>query len=136
MSKGKTASGLSPGALRVVQDTREKWEQHVDRAVEAEAAGESRQWEAKAEYDAALACGASLRQIAERAGKSHQHIHWLSTMVDKSEAEVEGATFADAYAAAKAGLSLGDYLGKVALGGLIPVWWDVARDRGYRMWTI
>lgn len=114
----KTASGLSPTQLKRQTDPREEWEQHVDRAVEAETAGEARQWEAKGEYDAALACGASLRQIAERSGKSHQHIHWLSTMVDKSQADVEGATFADSYAAVKAGLSLREYLAKVELGGL------------------
>ncbi len=113
----KTASGLSRTVLKRQSDPREEWEEHVDRAVEAEAAGEKRQWEAKAEYEAARA-DATEWAIADRAHKSESHIHYYLTMVSQLEADNEGATFADAYAAAKVGLTLRDYLGRVDLGGL------------------
>lgn len=114
---GKTASGLSPSLLRAQQQP-DTWETHVDRAVKLEASGEEAQWQARAEYEAASALGASTRDIAARAGKSHVHIHYLLTMVNRAEAETAGATFADAYAATKAGLSIADYLLRVDMGGL------------------
>ena len=114
----KTRSGLPKSVLKVADDNREEWEQHADAGAALEDQGEDAQWQAKAEYEAAYAGCGSEYQVADRVGKSRSHIHWIVTMVTRSEAEVEGATFADTYAAAKAGLTLADYLRKVELGGL------------------
>jgi len=90
--------------VRVVQ---EAWRVHADKAAALEAKGERHQWEAKGEYEAAAAEGASERMIAERVGKSGPHIHYLLTMVSRSEAEVEDLSFAEAYAKAKGGAHVG-----------------------------
>ena len=89
--------------IAIVRTAEAEWERHADKAAQLEARGEDYQWQAKAEYEAAKAAGATYRQIAERVGKSFAHIRFVCTAVHKSQAEVEGWTFAEAYAAAKGG---------------------------------
>jgi hypothetical protein len=106
----KTASGLPASLLKVVPQEAppaEEWMVHADLAAKLEERGEDAQWQAKAEYEVAHSLGGSERQIAARVGKSDTHIHWLLTMVSRPETEAEGCTFADAYTAAKRGISLG-----------------------------
>lgn len=74
----------------------ETWEVHADRGAELEAKGDGFQWEARDEYLAALA-DSTVRAVAERVGKSKSHIGYLSTMVDKATAALEGLSFAECY---------------------------------------
>ena len=86
--------------VRVVQ---EAWEVHADKAAALEAKGDKHQWEAKAEYEAAAAEGASERVIAERVGKSPAHVHFMLSALSKPEAELQGLSFSQVYAIAYGG---------------------------------
>jgi N6-adenosine-specific RNA methylase IME4 len=77
------------------------WERHADKAAQLESRGDGYQWQAKDEYEAAYAEVGSYREIAKRADKSFKHIQLVCTMVHKSQAELEGWSFAEAYARAK-----------------------------------
>lgn len=77
------------------------WEDHAKEGARLEAEGDEFQWESKSEYTAAWDAGGTERDIAEYVGKSQPHIHYLITMVIRSEAEAEGWSFAEAYAKAK-----------------------------------
>ena len=77
------------------------WELHADRAAKLESEGDDFQWEAKGEYEAAYAEVGSYREIAKRVDKSFGHIRYVCTMVHKAEADLEGWTYAQAYAKAK-----------------------------------
>lgn len=76
------------------------WEDHAKEGSRLEAEGEDWQWQARDEYKIALR-DATIREVAEYVGKSRAHIGFLSTMVDRTQAEAEGWTFAEAYAKAK-----------------------------------
>ena len=62
--------------MNLAPDDRAAWERHADAAAELEAKGDEQQWAAAEEYERAHQ-EASLRQIAERVGKSHMHIQYM-----------------------------------------------------------
>lgn len=80
------------------------WQQHAQRGAAFEDEGEDRKWAAVDEYQAAHEEGATERQIADEAGKSQSHVHFmLITKVIKADPENEALSFAECYAVAKGG---------------------------------
>jgi hypothetical protein len=85
----------------VVRGPRVSWEDDADEGARLETRGEGYQWQAKERYETAYSQVGNYRTIAERVGKSFKHIQLLCTMVHRPEAELEGWSFAEAYAKAK-----------------------------------
>jgi len=80
----------------------EMWQKHAQRGAAFEDDGEASKWSAVEEYASAFYLGGTERAIADEAGKSQSHIHFmLITRVIKAQPGNETLSFADCYALAK-----------------------------------
>jgi phage N-6-adenine-methyltransferase len=101
---GSVGPQATSGALALAEDVRTDWERHADTAAALESEGDAHQWEAAREY-AEAAKDANYSEIAERVGKTRQHVRYVvTTLAVKAQPGNEGLTFAECYAKSKGGL--------------------------------